>query len=439
MKTLLSGMDLVLQYPDHIGFTCDGFLGANLGTPVLIIVDGLTPDDKTAAAEAGRELSRQIGCLPGLSINPRMPCDRSGGTHCHAASNSECLKIYVRFSGTQIIGSIATVAQWDPVVLNSPIDGWRVVTAVPLLDRNGNDPWQHAVAGFPLGSNWAALNAFRWRHSATELVPTIMAHVGLAPVDQKIFISYIRRETATIADQLFERLTQQGFDVFLDRCSVPVGVHFQERLMQELDDKAVVVLLHSEELAKKGSFWVEQELARIKQYRLGLVVLGLPDSNGNQIPIRKDVSPDDVMEIHQSELDPNRMLTDTAVSVVVQRVRETHARGLYRRYQELLDSLGAELVAAGKNFHTLPGWGLSCNNGQMVIGVSPRPPELGDFCQLDTLRGVYTPTTPLAACLTPAPLVVTERRAQISWLGSRTSIYHVDQENLARFVRDQLS
>lgn len=55
--------------------------------------------------------------------------------------------------------------------------------------------------------------------------------------ESRLFISYVRRDTSAIADQLFGALTQEGFDVFLDRCSVPVGVPFQKRLMQDLCDK----------------------------------------------------------------------------------------------------------------------------------------------------------------------------------------------------------
>jgi len=439
MPPLNSGMSIVLQYPDAAaGFVCQGFLGGDVMSPVLIVVDGLVPADKAAAAEVGTELERQIGSLPGLARSSDMPCHGTGRTGCHAVANSECLKLYVRISGTDSAVPHTAGRPWDDAWLNSQKHDWRVIHGVPLRDTNGGDPWNHAKAGFPSGSNWDQLNACRWQTSPTEIVPAVIAHAGLAPADQKVFISYIRQETAALADQLFEQLTQRGFDVFLDRCSVPVGVRFQERLMQELDDKAVVVLLHSAKMAAKGSYWVEQELARIKQYRLGLVVLGLPDGAGIQIPMRPDISPDDVFEVPRTSLEPSGELKTGAMPAVMQRICQTHSRGLYRRRLELLESLGAELVAAGKMFQVLPGGRLSCAGGQVVLGVSPRPPELIDFCQLDGLHTGSTSNGLRAACLTPAPLVVTERKAAISWLGNRTSIRHIDHENLTHFVRNEL-
>lgn len=440
MPPLNSGMSIVLQYPDAAaGFVCQGFLGGDVMSPVLIVVDGLVPADKAAAVEIGAELERQIRSLPGLTRCPAMSCGGSGGAGCHAVAKSECLKIYVRISGTEPAVGTNTAPPWDDVWQNSQkkID-WRVIPGVPLRDSHGNDPWQSSVQGFPTGSNWDHVNACRWQTSPTEIVPAVIAHAGLAPADQKVFISYIRQETASLADQLFEQLTQRGFDVFLDRCSVPVGVRFQERLMQELDDKAVVVLLHSAKMAAKSSYWVEQELARIKQYRLGLVVLSLPDGAGNPIPVRPDISPDDVFEIPRTSLGPSGELNAGPMSAVMQRICQTHSRGLYRRRLELLDSLGAELVAAGKTFQVLPGGRLSCAGGQILLGISPRPPELIDFCQLDGLHTGGASNGLRTACLTPAPLVVTERKAAISWLGNCTSIRHVDQENLRSFVRKEV-
>ena len=61
-------------------------------------------------------------------------------------------------------------------------------------------------------------------------------------------------DEALIRDTISEYLTQEGFAVFVDRFSVPVGVDFQERLMQELTDRGMVLLLHSPSVRKSRIF-----------------------------------------------------------------------------------------------------------------------------------------------------------------------------------------
>ena len=435
MAELVNDMSLVLQYPAPSGgFVCCGFSGGNLPAPVFIVVEGAEPADQATAADVGAEIARQTILLPGFTPTPHMPCGGSapaGG--CHALRVADCRKIYVRISATG--GAPGTYAGnfWDAAWGSRPDPAtWHVIVALPARDAAGGDPWSATTAGFPPGVTWGAWNACRWRASATEVVPAVIASSGLAPAENRVFISYIRRETTALADQLFEALTERGFDVFLDRCSVPVGVRFQERLMQDLDDKAVVVLLHSAEVAKRSSPWVEQEIARIKQYRLGLVVLRIPDATGTAARLRQDLNADLVRDVTPGELEPDGTLVASACHDVIARVCEAHARGLVRRRRELVDALGAELVAAGKAFRMLPGGDIECGSQGIVVGVSPRPPELTDYCGLSLRAGLGGSRT--GACLTPAPLVLLERRAAVQWLGGVAAMEHLDQEGIGAFI-----
>ena len=72
-----------------------------------------------------------------------------------------------------------------------------------------------------------------------------MSRADITTEITRIFISYRRLETLPVALQLFDRLTHEGFDVFLDRFSIPPGYDFQRRLNQELEDKSMVILLES--------------------------------------------------------------------------------------------------------------------------------------------------------------------------------------------------
>lgn len=439
MSVLHGQLSLVLQYPvAGGGFVCRGFSGGDLAEPVFIVVDGADAADGATAADVGIELARQIGLLPGVVPLAAVPCGGSAQAGvCHALSVAACRKIYVRVGETGGTAGAFAGNAWDAVWAGQPREEWLVIVALPARDAARGDPWARAVGGFPSGSGWEERNACRWRASAREVVPAVLAHAGLSAAENRVFISYFRRETTALADQLFESLTQRGFDVFLDRCSVPVGERFQERLMQDLDDKAVVVLLHSAEVALRTSFWVEQEIARIKQYRLGLVALRVPDATGNLAPLRLDIQADARRDIDPTELGADGRLADGPLADVVARVYEAHARGLVRRRRELADALGAELVAAGKAFRVLPGGDIECGSQGLVVGVSPRPPELGDYCGLSRRAGLGGSRS--GACLTPAPLVLLERRTAVQWLGGVAGMEHVDQESIRRFVRDRVA
>jgi len=132
-----------------------------------------------------------------------------------------------------------------------------------------------------------AINAARWQHHPAEVLASIMAVAEITSSASRVFISYRRLETQSLAVQLFDALTHEGFETFLDRFSIPVGLDFQRRLTQELEDKSMVVLLESRFL--KDSKWTQHEVDFVKQYRLGLATLRMPDvRESDRLPIRDD-------------------------------------------------------------------------------------------------------------------------------------------------------
>ncbi len=90
--------------------------------------------------------------------------------------------------------------------------------------RKGASPTTYLPEG-PL----RALNAQFWDRNITECIPAILSRSGLSLPDQRIFISYRRLEAQPLAEQLFDALTHEGFDVFLDRFSIRPGIDFQTR------------------------------------------------------------------------------------------------------------------------------------------------------------------------------------------------------------------
>jgi hypothetical protein len=446
--SLISGISFIVQFPaGSSGFRCRGFSYALLPRSVFLIVEGAEPADQSVAVDVGVEICRQLANLPGMVESQPMPCRStiSSPASCHALSNPDCLKIYLRIS--QAGGSISSYGPnaFDSVWMNPVInDGtWRILLAMPQATPV-HDTWLLSKAMFPLGCHWDEWNACQWKGSPFEVIPSALALSGLTPEENRVFISYIRRETTDLADQVFERLTWAGFDVFLDRCSVPIGAKFQERLMQDIDDKAVVILLHSHGVAQKTSQWVEQEIARIKQYRLGLIVLRIPDplNAGSLPPLRPDIDPDSVLDLSAADLTSSgpmsepMELTPTALQTVLDLTREVHARALVRRRRELIDALGVELVAAKKNFQILPAGDIACGGAPTIATISPRPPDLEDYCDLHSRVSIGPAKR--GVCISPTPFVVLKRKAAIEWLGTLSHMEHIDQEGIRDFVKNKI-
>jgi len=75
---------------------------------------------------------------------------------------------------------------------------------------------------------------------------------------------------------------------------------------------------------------------------------------------------------------------------------------------------------------------MECGSTGVMVRVSPRPPNLGDYSCLHSRHGLGGSRR--GACLTPAPLVLLERQADLQWLDGVSAIEHIDQENVKQFV-----
>ncbi len=90
-----------------------------------------------------------------------------------------------------------------------------------------------------------------------------------------IFLSYSRHEL-TIADQLYERLTEQGHRVWFDIKGIPVGTQWQDTIFEGLDRSDVFVLLVSNSSMASPNVRAEWERALEKNKRIILVQFETP-------------------------------------------------------------------------------------------------------------------------------------------------------------------
>lgn len=113
-----------------------------------------------------------------------------------------------------------------------------------------------------------------WQHSIDELALTVLGRAGVTSLDRRVFISYRRIESEPMAGQLFDALARLNFNVFLDTVSVDAGVDFQDRLFEQLADKSMIVLLHSETFSQ--SRWTMAEVEYARRHELSVLIYRLP-------------------------------------------------------------------------------------------------------------------------------------------------------------------
>lgn len=101
-----------------------------------------------------------------------------------------------------------------------------------------------------------------------------LENLRLLRQDRRLFISYRRADSSTVALQLRHLLEARGYDAFLDTHSVPLGDPFQEVLWQRLADSDLLLLLDSPNFLK--SRWTKEELAQAEALTVGILQIIWP-------------------------------------------------------------------------------------------------------------------------------------------------------------------
>lgn len=278
------------------------------------------------------------------------------------------------------------------------------------------------------------INFESWTHEAAEIVPSIMAAAGVTPAQFRVFISYRRQDTQEMAGQLFQALTQEGFQVFVDRFAIPPAVNFQRYLMEQLDGMSMVVFLESQNFR---SFWTWKEAAFAQRRRLGVCSLHIPGAP--TIPV---VPEDFRLRLDASDLEitpgfGNTRLAEGSVRTAVERIKREHNSAHLRRRRFLINTLEAALQNAGiakAAFQVEGGLLHGSHAGKpFKIWINPRVPNLTDFHST-----FFTgPKAVSAGILAPHRALANGPRDQLLWLGKlcQVSLWDPDHAvNLAKRV-----
>ena len=233
----------------------------------------------------------------------------------------------------------------------------------------------------------AHLNAVDWDRDQSLALGTMMRLLGLLEDERRLFLSYVRRDSANVAEQLHRELQERQFDVFLDRFTVPPGDDFQRRLTEDLAERAFLLLLESDGL--RDSEWVQYEINYALTHRIGTLAVTMPNvRKAREAPID---------EAFRFRLAPGDLsggeLTSGALGVLLERIELSHASALRRRREQLLGSLIDHLEASGCSCDPLSDWAIVARARNFVpsaFQVAPRRPRVEDLRALERERDRVT-------------------------------------------------
>jgi hypothetical protein len=192
------------------------------------------------------------------------------------------------------------------------------------------------------------------KYQKDKIVNLILESFGNLRNTRKVFISYKRDESSSVAIQLYEALEKNNFDVFLDTHSIKQGEPFQDELWHRMTDCDVIVLLNTAKFLE--SEWCEKEIAEASVKQIGVLQLVWPNNKLNSMAevcfLRQMRSEDYINGIFDNK-DISR-LTDSTLKSIIQKVESIRARNLAARQDNLITEFLNIARRNGKNVSIQP-------------------------------------------------------------------------------------
>ena len=181
-----------------------------------------------------------------------------------------------------------------------------------------------------------------WQFKDNELdrsANIILESFELLRSTRKIFISYKRNESTSVAIQLYEALESYNYDVFLDTHSIGKGEPFQDDLWHRMTDCDVIVLLNTPGFLE--SHWCKEEFAEAGTKQIGIVQLVWPNhkiakiDSGSHISYPMQLDESNFVDNIYNNKDRSK-LVDVIVAEIIQKVESVRARNLASRQDNLI-------------------------------------------------------------------------------------------------------
>ncbi|MEM7406851.1 MAG: toll/interleukin-1 receptor domain-containing protein [Pseudomonadota bacterium] len=168
-----------------------------------------------------------------------------------------------------------------------------------------------------------------------DLGSLVIESLGLMRARRKIFISYVRAESRGVALQLAEALPRRWYQVFLDTQSIAPGAEFQARLLEELTDSDMLILLGTADVPNRP--WVQVEIEAAVEAALGGLEVVWPHARA--LPEAAFL---EQLALTENTFDvasgmPDSTLTQPALNVLLNRIADVRFKALAFRENALVE------------------------------------------------------------------------------------------------------
>lgn len=174
------------------------------------------------------------------------------------------------------------------------------------------------------------------QYQKDKIINLILESFGKLRNTRKVFISYKRNESSSVAIQLYEALERNNFDVFLDTHSIKQGEPFQDELWHRMTDCDVIVLLNTPKFLE--SEWGEKEIAEASVKQIGVLQLIWPRNklvSMAEVCFPCQMQTDDFINGVFNNKDTSK-LTETVLKRIIDKVESIRARNLAARQDNLI-------------------------------------------------------------------------------------------------------
>lgn len=172
-----------------------------------------------------------------------------------------------------------------------------------------------------------------------SIVNVALEELRLLRKTRRVFISYKRSESLAVANQLYDVLSRNQFDVFLDTYSVRGAADFQAELKHRITDSDVLVQLNSARFM--DSKWCKEEISEANAHQVGVLQVNWPDVRPgatDQLCAVRMLHDEDFRRRHYKQ--NSSTLKVSVLKEVAAKVETIRARNVAARQ----DSLTAEFV-----------------------------------------------------------------------------------------------
>lgn len=198
----------------------------------------------------------------------------------------------------------------------------------------------------------------------TEVTNKVLENLSLLRRERRLFISYRRTESLSIAHQLRIAFDDAGYDTFLDLSSVPKGDDFQKVLWHRLLDSDVMIVLDTPKFLE--SHWTQEEVAQALSASVGMLRVIWPGVDR----VRTAELSFPMQLAFEDFVDKDR-LTDAATARVVTQTEALRARNLAARHTNLVREFKREAEKVGLEVVLQPERFILAKRGDHRIAVIP--------------------------------------------------------------------